>query len=92
MHTSESERKKLLGRIRRIKGQVTALETSLANDASECADMLLLLAAVRGGINGLMAEILENHIRFHLLNPGTQEISGEDLTSDLITLVRAYLK
>jgi DNA-binding FrmR family transcriptional regulator len=51
----------------------------------------MLLAAVRGGINGLMGEVLEDHIRFHLSDE-TKEPIAPVLAEDLIDLVRAYLK
>ena len=53
---------------------------------------LMLLAAIRGGVNGLMAEILEDHIRLHMMNPDQEMESPEELGEDLIGLVRAYLK
>jgi DNA-binding FrmR family transcriptional regulator len=58
----------------------------------ECADILMLLAAIRGGVNGLMAEVLEDHIRLHIMNPDHAVDSPEELGEDLIRLVRAYLK
>jgi DNA-binding FrmR family transcriptional regulator len=57
----------------------------------ECGGQLMLLAAVRGGVNGLMGEILETHIRFHLTDGAKEQIAPE-LGEDLIDLVRAYLK
>lgn len=51
----------------------------------------MLLAAVRGGINSLMGEVLEDHIRLHLLQDGNAPLTP-DLGEDLIDLVRAYLK
>jgi DNA-binding FrmR family transcriptional regulator len=52
----------------------------------------MLLAAIRGGVNSLMAEILDDHIRLHLLHPDRSRQSPEELSEDLIGLVRAYLK
>ena len=52
----------------------------------------MLLAAIRGGINSLMAELLEAHIRLHTMHPAHRTESPEELTEDLISLVRAYLK
>jgi len=52
----------------------------------------MLLAAIRGGVNSLMAEILEDHIRLHITHPDRGKESNEKLTEDLIALVRAYLK
>ena len=86
------EKQKLLFRIKRLRGQFAAVERALTS-GDECADILMLLAAIRGGVNGLMAEILEDHIRLHMMNPHRDEIeSPEELGEDLIGLVRAYLK
>jgi FrmR/RcnR family transcriptional regulator, repressor of rcnA expression len=85
------ERVKLLNRIKRIRGQMDTIERTLGMDSHECADVLMLLAAVRGGINGLMAEVLEDHIRLHLLQDGSAAMTP-DLGEELIDLVRAYLK
>jgi DNA-binding FrmR family transcriptional regulator len=84
------ERTKLLNRIKRIRGQMDAVERTLAAD-DNCTDVLMLLAAARGGINGLMAEVLEDHIRLHLLQDGRTPLTP-DLGEELIDLVRAYLK
>jgi DNA-binding FrmR family transcriptional regulator len=85
------EKQKLLSRIRRMGGQVSAVERAV-NDGDECADILMQLAAIRGGVNSLMAEILEDHVRLHITHPQRGAGSPEELTEDLISLVRAYLK
>jgi DNA-binding FrmR family transcriptional regulator len=85
------EKQKLLSRIRRLAGQVSAVERSVT-EGDECADILMLLAAIRGGVNSLMAEILEDHIRLHITHPNSGTETPEELTEDLISLVRAYLK
>jgi len=85
------EKQKLLSRIKRLGGQVAAVERSVT-EGDECADILMLLAAIRGGVNSLMAEILEDHVRLHIAHPSRGAGSPEELTEDLISLVRAYLK
>ena len=85
------EKQKLLLRIKRLGGQVAAVERAVS-EGDECADILMLLAAIRGGVNSLMAEILEDHIRLHITHPDRGPESPEELTEDLISLVRAYLK
>ena len=85
------EKQKLLFRIKRIRGQFAAVERALTA-GDECADIQMLLAAIRGGVNGLMAEVLEDHIRLHMMNPDHEVESPEELGEDLIGLVRAYLK
>jgi DNA-binding FrmR family transcriptional regulator len=59
------EQARLLARVRRLKGQVEAVERALANE-HECAEVLQQLAAIRGAANGLMAAVLEEHAREHL--------------------------
>jgi DNA-binding FrmR family transcriptional regulator len=85
------EKQKLIARVRRIRGQVDAIERSLTG-GENCADVLMLLANVRGGINSLMAEVLEDHIRLHMLSPDKGSMDSTELAEDLIDLVRAYLK
>ena len=89
--SKEKEKQKLFSRIRRLGGQITAVERAVA-DGDECADILMQLAAIRGGVNSLMAEILEDHVRLHITHPNRGVESTEELTEDLISLVRAYLK
>jgi DNA-binding FrmR family transcriptional regulator len=90
MSHKDRERAKLLNRVKRIRGQMDAVERTISGEEN-CADVLMLLAAVRGGVNGLMAEVLEDHIRLHLLKDGHEPITP-DLGEELIDLVRAYLK
>jgi len=87
----QKEKQKLVARIRRIRGQVDAIERSLTA-GDDCADILMLLANIRGGINGLMAEVLEDHIRLHMMSPEKDATDSAELAEDLIDLVRAYLK
>ena len=87
----EKEKQKLVARIKRIRGQVDSIERSLST-GDDCADILMLLANVRGGINSLMAEVLEDHIRLHMMNPDKAQFPTQEIAEDLIDLVRAYLK
>jgi DNA-binding FrmR family transcriptional regulator len=89
METSK-ERLKLLNRVKRIQGQMEKVKKTLG-EKHDCTEVLMLLAAVRGGINSLMAEVLEDHIRLHLLGGGARPLTP-DLGEELIDLVRAYLK
>ncbi len=91
MSHTKREQVKLLNRAKRIRGQMDRVERSLSVEDHNCADVLMLLAAVRGGINALMAEVMEDHIRLHLLKDGHAPLTP-DLGEDLIDLVRAYLK
>ena len=90
MTMQDREKLKLLQRVRRLRGQLDAVERLVSTD-EDCGGQLMLLAAVRGGVNSLMGEIMETHIRFHLVDGAKEQIAPE-LAEDLIDLVRAYLK
>jgi len=90
-HTIQAK-KKLLHRIRRIRGQLNAIETALV-DEKECSTILLTLAACRGAMDSLMAEILEGHVRFHLIDPAHKpSIEQKKAAEEIIAVVRRYLK
>jgi DNA-binding FrmR family transcriptional regulator len=90
-HTTK-QRRKLLARVRRIRGQVEAIERALETE-QECAVVLQLMAACRGALNGLMAEVMEGHVRFHVLSPEDGRNSPQaQAAEELIEVVRAYLK
>lgn len=91
MTQTAKDKQKLVARIRRIRGQVDAIERSLTA-GDDCADVLMLLANVRGGINSLMAEVLEDHVRHHITGADKNAAPPAKLAEDLIDLVRAYLK
>ena len=86
------EKAKLLGRVRRIRGQVEALERALETEKG-CAEVLHQIAAVRGAMNGLMAEVIEEHVQTHIANPAvTSNAVRAKGADELIDVIRAYLK
>lgn len=91
MHTAE-QKQKLILRVRRIRGQIEAIERALTEE-KDCADVLQLITAARGAMNGLMAELLEDHVRFHVLDPARKATSEQSVAADeLIEMVRSYLR
>ncbi len=86
------EKSKLLARVRRIRGQVEALERALEAEKG-CAEVLQQIAAVRGAMNGLMSEVIEDHVLTHISSPTITNDSERARGADeLIEVVRAYLK
>jgi DNA-binding FrmR family transcriptional regulator len=85
-------RHKLLARTRRIRGQVEAIERALETEAG-CEQVMHLIAGVRGGIAGLMAEVVEDHVRTHLVDsdkhPGALNAEAAE---QLLDVVRTYMK
>jgi DNA-binding FrmR family transcriptional regulator len=91
-HTVREKEKQIL-RIRRIRGQIEALERALTSEEVECSDVLQLITAARGALNGLMAELVEDHVRFHVLDPKQKPTSEQALAADeLVDIIRSYLK
>lgn len=82
---------KLLARVRRIQGQLSALEHSL-QESSDCNKVLQQIAAIRGATNGLMMEVLDGHIREHL---GADDVPPKQKQADLeqvLQVLHSYLK
>lgn len=82
------EKLDLVTRTKKIVGQLEAVERALNQD-EPCGEVLQRLAAARGAINSLMAELMEDHIRNHMPRKSK---SSEEATEDLIEIVRTYLK
>jgi DNA-binding FrmR family transcriptional regulator len=83
---------KLLARVRRLKGQIGAIERSLEAEAP-CGEVLNLVASVRGAVNGLTSELIEDHIREHVSNPDKDDNPERAQgAAELIEVIRTYLK
>jgi DNA-binding FrmR family transcriptional regulator len=78
---------KLLNRVRRIKGQVEAIERALEAEA-DCADVMQQITSCRGAVNGLLAEVLEEHITSHFSNSS----GNKEASEQLLDVVHSYFK
>jgi DNA-binding FrmR family transcriptional regulator len=88
-HTTKNK-VKTLSRVRRIKGQVEAIERALEGEG-ECEEILQLVASCRGALNGLMAELIEGHLRFHVLVEGQKTLpSQREAAEELMAVVKRY--
>ena len=88
-HTSR-QKDKLIARVRRIKGQLEGIERALDSEAA-CVEVLRQIASVRGAVNGLTAEVMEDHLREHVLaveSDRERNRGGEEM----IEVIRAYMK
>jgi DNA-binding FrmR family transcriptional regulator len=82
----------LLARVRRIRGQVEALERALEAEKG-CAEIMQQIAAFRGAANGLMTEVIEEHVRTHIASASIASNASRARGADeLIEVVRAYLR
>jgi FrmR/RcnR family transcriptional regulator, repressor of frmRAB operon len=90
-HTTR-DKTRLLNRVRRVRGQIEAVERALEAEKG-CAEVLHLVVAVRGAMNSLMAEIIESHIRTHVTDPARERDRDKARgAEELIDVVQAYLK
>ena len=86
------DKAKLLARVRRIRGQVDAIERALESEA-ECEKVMHLLASTRAAMSGLMAEVVEDHVRTHLVDVDRHpDALNQDAVEQLLDVVRSYLK
>jgi DNA-binding FrmR family transcriptional regulator len=86
------DKQKLLSRIRRIRGQVEGIERALESEAG-CDQVMHQLAGARGAMAGLMAEVVEDHVRTHLVDADKHPNAlNTEATEQLLDVVRTYLK
>ena len=91
MHTIR-EKQKLLARVRRIRGQVEAIERALEGE-SGCDEVMHLIAGARGAMAGLMVEVVEDHVRTHLVDGERHpDALDADAVGQLVDVLRTYLK
>jgi len=92
MSLTVREKAKLLARVRRLKGQVEAVERALEAEVG-CLDVLQLVASIRGAVNGLTVELMEDHIRMHVVDPAHEPDPDRARgAEELIEVVRTYLR
>ena len=86
------EKQKLLNRARRIRGQADAIVRAIEEEKG-CEQVMHLIAGCRGAVNGLLAEVVEDHIRTHLVDPDKDAGAlNVDAADQLIDVVHSYLK
>jgi FrmR/RcnR family transcriptional regulator, repressor of frmRAB operon len=86
------EKTKLLNRVRRIRGQIEAIERAFEREVG-CFDILRIITSARGAINGLMAEVMEDHVRMRIVDPLREPDAERAIAGrELIDIVHSYLK
>ena len=86
------DKQKLVNRVSRLKGQLDAVEKGLSEE-QDCAQILHILSACRGAMDGLMAEVIEDHIQSHIVDPSRKPTSEQTKAAqDLIDVIKSYLK
>ena len=87
------QKKKLIGRIHRIQGQVEAIERSIEAEEEDCGRILNTITACRGALAGLMAEVIEGHVRHHVLDPeGGSPPDQKEAAEQLLAVIHSYLR
>jgi DNA-binding FrmR family transcriptional regulator len=88
----ERDKVKLLNRLKRLRGQVEAIERAVQNDG-ECARVLQQATACRGAMDGFIAEVIEDHIREHMIDPeAPRDDPRVQAAEELVSIVHSYMK
>ncbi len=88
-HTAR-DKEKLLNRVRRIRGQLEAVERALVEER-DCGEVMHLLAACRGALGSLTAEVIEEHVRSHIIDPDG-ETNRARAARDLLEVLKTYVR
>jgi len=83
-----SEDKKIQNRVKRLQGQIQAVDQALMQPDCSCIDVLQQVAAVKGAVNGLMNELIEAHLRHHVIKPDTELDEAE--LAEFLKLLKRY--
>ena len=90
MTHSQKEKQKLVNRIRRIRGQIEAINRILEDDGT-CLAILQQATACRGALDGFIAEVVEDHIREHVIDPNRRDTPQTEAAEELIEIMHSYL-
>lgn len=91
MHTTR-QKERLLARVRRLRGQIEGVERAIENE-KPCGAVLHGIAGARGALAGLMAEVVEDQVRSHLVDAERHpDAINRDAAEELIEVIRTYLK
>lgn len=80
--------KKILNRVKRLQGQINAVDQALQQPEAGCIEVLQQVAAIKGAINGLMNELIEAHLRHHVLPEGAS-VNEQEL-EEFMMLIKRY--
>lgn len=87
----EREKAKLLNRLKRIKGQISAIERAIESD-NECSRILQQATACRGALDGFIGEVIEDHIREHIVEPNLASDDPRAIAAEeLVDIIHSYL-
>jgi DNA-binding FrmR family transcriptional regulator len=93
MPHTRHDRRKLLARIKRIQGQIAAVAKLLEQHESDCSAVLQTIAATRGALNALMAEVMTGHIREHVVPADSKASAAQmDAAEEVIDVINSYLR
>ena len=88
-------KKRLLGRVNRLVGQLEGvrrmIEEAAAGDDLSCYQVMQQLAAARGALNSLMSQLIEEHLQHHVADAPTEKTRKEG-TDELIKVLRSFAK
>ena len=85
------DKQKLLNRVSRIRGQIEAIERALLEETG-CMQVLQQITSCRGAMNGLLAVVLEDHIRTHLVDAEAHASDEGDAKEQLVEIIHSYFK
>lgn len=84
-------KKRLIARVRRMSGQVSAIERAITEGAG-CTALLHQAAAVRGSVARLIDQLVEAHLREKVAHPDLRDVERAEGAGELIEAMRRYVR
>ncbi len=87
---SRSERDAQKLRVRRIVGQMNAIERMLEEDR-DCSEILMQLVSARKAIKSLSETLIHSHVE-HCIEHANSQAEGRKRLSELLTVLERYVE
>jgi CsoR family transcriptional regulator, copper-sensing transcriptional repressor len=97
INMTDEMREKLLGRVKRIGGQVAGVQRMIEEERY-CVDILNQISAARSALDALGVELLTNHLRTCVLgrndraHPASKPMKPEELVAEVHTVLSRFLR
>jgi CsoR family transcriptional regulator, copper-sensing transcriptional repressor len=92
-HGYAADKQAILGRLRRIDGQIRGLQRMVEED-TYCIDVLTQISAVSTALESLALEILDDHVTHCVAGAlaSGDEHEAEEKTAELLAAVRRFAR
>ena len=87
---TETEKKKVTNRLKRIEGQVRGIQKMVEEDRY-CIDILVQISAINSALKNVGFEVAERHVK-HCVSDAVKTGEGDPVTEELMDVLKQLSK